>query len=148
MTCRDYKDLMMAYLDGELDERQHQSLQEHLSQCPACAKEMAEFQSIKQMTDNMTLAEPEDQIWQHYWDNVYNRIERGIGWILFSVAAICLAVYGGFRVIESIVKDPSIGLLLKVGLLVLILGLGILLVSITRERLYFWKTDRYRNVRR
>ena len=50
--------------------------------------------------------------------------------------------------IEHIVEDPSIGMLLKVALLVLILGLSILLVSVLRERLYFWKTDRYRNVRR
>jgi hypothetical protein len=39
-------------------------------------------------------------------------------------------------------------MLLKAGLLVLIAGLAILLVSVSRERLYFWQKDRYRNVRR
>ena len=148
MTCRDNKDLMMAYLDGELDDRQNKVLQEHLAQCTQCAKELEEFKSLKLMTDNITLSEPEDQIWQRYWDHVYNRIERGIGWMLMSAAGVCLAVFGGFKMIETIVTDPSVSLFLKVALLVLILGLSILLISIMRERLYFWKNDRYRHIRR
>lgn len=148
MTCRDNKDLMMAYLDSELDDAQNKMLQEHLAQCPKCSKELEEFKSLKSMTDNITLSEPEDQIWQRYWDNVYNRLERGMGWMLMSAAGICLAVFGGFKAIESIVTDPSVSLFLKVALLVLILGLSILLISIMRERLYFWKNDRYRHIRR
>jgi predicted anti-sigma-YlaC factor YlaD len=148
MTCRDNKDLMMAYLDGELDDKQHKVLQEHLAQCTQCSKELEEFKSLKSMTDNIVLSEPEDQIWQRYWDHVYNRIERGIGWMLMSIAGVCLGVFGGFKAIECIVTDPSVCLFLKVSLLVMILGLGILLISIMRERLYFWKHDRYRHVRR
>lgn len=148
MTCRDNKDLMMAYLDGELDDKQHKMLQEHLAECPQCFQELEEFKSLKLMTDNITLAEPEDQIWQRYWDNVYNRIERGVGWMFMSIAGICLSVFAGFKLIECIVADASVCLFLKVSLLVLILGISILLISIMRERLYFWKHDRYRHVRR
>jgi hypothetical protein len=96
----------------------------------------------------VTLVEPEDRLWQDYWGGVYNRIERGVGWIVFSVAAILLTIYGGFKMIEEIIKDPTIGMLLKAGLLALILGLAILFVSVARERVYFWSKDRYRNVRR
>ncbi|MCF7972459.1 MAG: zf-HC2 domain-containing protein [Phycisphaerae bacterium] len=148
MTCRDNKDLMMAYLDGELDDKQTKMLQEHLAQCTQCSKELEEFKSLKSMTDNIVLSEPEDQVWQRYWDNVYNRVERGIGWMLMSMAGVCLAVFGGFKMVECIVTDPSVSLFLKVALLVMILGLSILLISIMRERLYFWKHDRYRHVRR
>ena len=148
MTCRDNKDLMMAYLDGELDDKKNKMLQEHLAQCTLCFKELEEFKSLKLMTDNITLSEPEDQVWQKYWDNVYNRLERGMGWMLMSLASICLGVFGGFKAIEYIVTDPSVSLFLKVALLVLILGLSILLISIMRERLYFWKNDRYRHIRR
>ena len=148
MTCRDNKDLMMAYLDSELDDTQNKMLQEHLAQCPQCSKELEEFKSLKSMTDNITLSQPEDQVWQRYWDNVYNRLERGMGWMLMSAAGICLGVFCGFKAIECIVIDPSVSLFLKVTLLVLILGLSILLISIMRERLYFWKNDRYRHIRR
>ncbi len=148
MTCQDYKDLMMAYLDNEIDNEQRQVFEKHLSSCPQCAAELKEFQKLKQLTDSATLAEPEDRIWQQYWGNVYNRVERGIGWILFSVAAILLLIYGGFRLIEEIIMDQTVGVLLKAALLALIVGLAILFVSVLRERVYFWQKDRYRDVRR
>jgi len=148
MTCQSYKELMMAYLDNELNEEQRQAFEHHLAECSACRKEIAEFETLKKITDDVTLAEPEDRMWQQYWGGVYNRIERGIGWVLFSVAGILLVIYGGFTAIEKVIKDPSVSMLLKVGLLALLAGLAILFVSVVRERAYFWTRDRYRNVRR
>ena len=148
MTCHDWKDLMMGYLDNELSDEQKQQFEEHLTGCHECAKELKEFIKLKEITDEVTLVEPEDKIWQDYWEGIYNRIERGVGWIVFSVAAILLMIYAGFKLIEEIIADATIGMLLKLGLLALIAGLVILFVSVLRERLYFWKRDRYRNVRR
>ena len=107
-----------------------------------------EFRKLKAITDEVTLVEPEDKIWQDYWSGVYNRIERSLGWIVFSVAAILLAIYGGFTLIEEIITDATVDILLKAGLLALIAGMAILLVWVSRERLHFWQKDRYRNVRR
>ena len=148
MTCQDHKDLMMAYLDNELDDEQRQAFEAHLASCPDCAREMKGFAKLKQVTDSVTLVEPEDRLWENYWGGVYNRMERGIGWTLFSIAGILLVIYGGFKAIEELVRDPAVGLLLKVGLLVLVAGLAILFVSILRERIYFWSKDRYKDIRR
>lgn len=148
MTCQEYKDLMMAYLDNELDEGQQRVFAQHLASCEHCTREMEEFRRLKQMTDEVDLVEPEDRLWQQYWGGVYNRIERGIGWVVFSLAGILLVVYGGFTAIEKVIEDPSVSLLLKVGLLALLVGLAILFVSVLRERIYFWSKDRYRDVRR
>jgi len=148
MTCHDYKNLMMGYLDNELSAEQRNRFEEHLAGCPECADELKEFQKLKAITDEVTLVEPEDRIWQDYWAGIYNRIERGVGWMIFSVSAILLTVYGGFKLIEKIVTDAAAGMLLKIGLLALIAGLAILFVSVFRERIYFWSKDRYRNVRR
>ena len=148
MACEDYKDLIMGYLDNELQDEQRRAFEEHLAKCPECKGEVEEFRRIIQVTDEVTLAEPEDRIWQQYWSSIYNRIERGVGWILFSVAAILLLVYGGFKAIEEIIKDPTMGVIFKAGLLILIAALAILFVSVLRERLYFWKKDRYKDVRR
>ena len=148
MTCHDNKDLMMGYLDNELSDEQRNRFEEHLVGCPECAGELKEFQKLKAITDEVTLVEPEDRIWQDYWNGIYNRIERSIGWVIFSVSAILLAIYGGFMLIEEIVTDATVGMLLKLGLLALIIGLAILFVSVLRERIYFWSKDRYRNVRR
>jgi len=148
MTCHDYKDLLMGYLDNELSDEQRRRFEAHLSECPECAGELKEFQKLKAITDEVTLVEPEDRIWQDYWTGIYNRIERSIGWVIFSVAAILLTIYGGFKLIEEIVRDATTGMLLKIGLIALIVGLAILFVSVLRERIYFWSKDRYRNVRR
>jgi predicted anti-sigma-YlaC factor YlaD len=148
MTCQDHKDLMMAYLDNELDDEQRRAFEEHLATCPECAREMKEFAKLKQVTDSVTLVEPEDRLWEQYWGGIYNRIERRIGWMLFSIAGILLVIYGGFKAIEELVRDPAVGVLLKIGLLALIAGLAILFVSILRERIYFWSKDRYKDVRR
>jgi predicted anti-sigma-YlaC factor YlaD len=140
--------MMMGYLDNELSDEQRNRFEEHLAGCPECAGELKEFQKLKAITDEVALVEPEDRIWQDYWNGIYNRIERSIGWIIFSVAAILLAIYGGFKLIEEIVTDAAVGMLLKLGLLALIVGLAILFVSVLRERLYFWQKDRYKDVRR
>ncbi len=148
MTCQDYKDFMMGYLDNELDEAQKRAFESHLSGCPECRREIEEFTRLKRITDDVTLVEPEDRLWQQYWGRLYNRIERGIGWMVFSVAGILLLIYGGFSAIESVIRDPTVGVLLKVGLLALLAGLAILFVSVVRERIYFWSRDRYKDVRR
>jgi len=148
MTCHDHRDLLMGYLDKELTDEQRRQFEEHLAGCSECRGELERFKKVKQITDEVTLVEPEDRIWQDYWSGVYNRIERGIGWIVFSVAAVLLTIYGGFKLIEAIVGDVTIGILLKAGLLALIAGLAILFVSVLRERIFIWSKDRYRNVRR
>jgi len=148
MTCLEYKELIMGYLDNELEDKQKQILEEHLASCPDCKSELEEFKKLKQMTDSIILSEPEDKMWQQYWSGIYNRIERGIGWILMSIAGILLIIYGGFKAIEELIKDPTVSMLFKIGLLVFIIGIAIMFVSVVRERLYFWKKDRYKDVRR
>jgi predicted anti-sigma-YlaC factor YlaD len=138
----------MGYLDNELSNEQRNRFEEHLAGCPECAGELKEFRKLKAITDEVTLVEPEDRIWQDYWNGIYNRIERSIGWMIFSVSAILLAIYGGFKLIETIIMDATTGMLLKLGLLALIVGLAILFVSVLRERIYFWQKDRYKDVRR
>jgi predicted anti-sigma-YlaC factor YlaD len=148
MACQEYRDFMMAYLDNELDETDRQRFQDHLQTCPVCSREFEEFGRLKTMTDGMALAEPEDRIWEDYWNQVYNRTERNVGWILFSLAAIGLLIYGGIHCIENLIASSQVAIVLKCMLLVLVAGLAILFVSVLRERLFFWRRDRYRDVRR
>ncbi|MFH1616300.1 MAG: zf-HC2 domain-containing protein [Planctomycetota bacterium] len=148
MTCPEYKDLMMGYLDNELEEQQKRNFEKHLAGCEGCQQELKEFRQLKELTESVGMAEPEEQVWRQYWGGVYNRIERGLGWILLSIGAVLLIIYGGFKAIEEMIKDPAVGIVLKIGLLVVIAGLAILFVSVLRECLYFRKKDRYKDVRR
>jgi hypothetical protein len=148
MTCREYRDLMMAYLDNELEDSQRKAFEEHVATCQGCAEELAQFQRLKTLTDSAALADCEDRIWDQYWGNVYNRVERGLGWAVSSIAALLLLVYAGWVAIERIIANAAVGFFLKAVLLALVTGIAILFVSVLRERLFFWKRERYRNVRR
>ncbi|MDZ7270361.1 MAG: zf-HC2 domain-containing protein [candidate division KSB1 bacterium] len=147
MKCEKARPLMMALLDGEIEEKERHALERHLQTCYACAKELEGFRELRQLTEGVTLMEPETRIWQEYWSRVYNRIERGVGAVLLAVSLAALLIYAGFRVVEELIRDPSLAVSLKVAILAGIAGLVLLLLSIIRERLYFWRRDRYRFVR-
>lgn len=147
MKCEEAKPLIMALLDGEIEEAQKRLLKRHLQSCYACAKELEEFRQLKELTEGVTLMEPESRIWQEYWSRVYNRIERALGAVLLAVSAAALLIFAGFKLVEGLIKDPSLALSLKVAILAGIAGFVLLLVSVARERWYFWKRDRYRFVR-
>jgi len=147
MKCEEARPLMMALLDGEIEEADRKSLERHLQGCYACAKELEGFRQLKELTEGVTLMEPETRVWQEYWSRVYNRVERGLGAVLLAVSAAALLIFAGFKAVESLVRDPSLALSLKVAVLAAIAGFALLLVSVVRERWYFWKRDRYRFVR-
>ncbi len=92
---------------------------------------------------NMKYKEPSDEVWQRYWSKIYNKLERGLGWILISIGAIILLFYGGFKAVESLIKDPTLAVFLKVAILVLLAGIVILFVSVVRERIFTYKKDKY-----
>ncbi len=91
----------------------------------------------------MKYKEPPDEAWQRYWSKIYNRLERGLGWILTSIGAMILLFYGGYKAVESLIKDPALEVFLKVAILVLMAGIVILFVSVLRERIFTFKKDKY-----
>lgn len=138
-----YKILMMKYIEGEITENEKQEFEDHLKTCSECREEAQEFKKLKEVMKGMRYKRPPDEVWKTYWSRVYNRVERGLGWIFTSIGAIILIIYGGFKGVENLIKDPSVALIAKVGILVVIAGLSILFVSVLRERIFISKTDKY-----
>jgi len=132
-----------AYLDGELADEERRRFDEHLAVCDACTRELAELKRLTEDLNMMRFKEPGDEELERYWAGVYNRLERGIGWILLSAGAILTLCYGAFKVIEGMLLDETISDVLKVGVCALIAGLVVLFVSLLRERLVVRKVDRY-----
>jgi len=143
MNCVEFKPMMMGYLDGELPAEQRAQFEEHVAACEACARELSEFTKLKEELTTMKFKEPSDEELKQYWDGVYNRLERGLGWVLFSVGAIVLMCYGAFKLIEEMILNPNVALALKVGVVALLFGVVILFVSLLRERLVVRKVDKY-----
>ena len=144
----DIKKLIPAYLEDMLDKEQKLRVETHLSTCAECRQELEEMNKFEEVMQKMAFKQPPKETWEMYWTSVYNRLERGIGWIFLSIGAIILFFFGGYKIVESIIQDPQNPLLLKVGILALMAGLAVLLVSIGRERLFVQKRERYKEIQR
>jgi anti-sigma factor RsiW len=138
-----FKALLMGRLDGELGPEQERELDEHLRTCAECRAELEGFRRMNEMAGRMRFSEPQDEVWDAYWRGIYNRLERGAAWILVSLGAILLLGFGAFKLVETLLTDPAVELVVKIGLGALLLGVVVLVVSLVRERVFGLKHDRY-----
>ncbi len=141
-------ELIVKEVDGlsTLDERHE--LGNLLKQNPEFQKELLEQKKIKEVSSKMKIKNPSSEMFDSYWMRVYNRIERGIGWIVFSIGAVILITYGLFKFVETMIADSQLELIVKVGIIAIVAGLAILLVSVIREKFTIRKTDKYKEVQR
>jgi predicted anti-sigma-YlaC factor YlaD len=146
MDHQKIKELISSYYDGELDEEQKKLVERHLEECSECRKEFEEMGKFEEVMSQVVLKKPPKEAWQMYWTSVYNRLERGIGWILFSIGAIILLFFGSYKLVEGIIQDASVPLILKIGILSVLGGLVVLLVSLLREQLFVRKRERYKEI--
>jgi len=145
-ACGDFEVMMSGLLDGELPPEDRARLMAHIERCGGCR---AEYESLRRLTVGtaaaLKLPAPPPERWEHFLDDVYNRLERRVGWGVFAAGAILLAAYA----IVLFLTQPWAGALTKFLIAVPVVGLGILFVSVLRERLAALKHDRYtREVRR
>lgn len=140
------KESISSLIDNELDEQQKKIVEEHLRSCPECQKEFHALKKFEEVMNIMELKEPKKEVWQTYWRSVYNRLERRIGWILLSIGGMILLFFGGYKMVEGIINDSSTPLLMKAGILSLLGGVAVLLVSLLREQLFVRRRERYKEV--
>jgi predicted anti-sigma-YlaC factor YlaD len=148
MKCQKAIVLISGKLDGELSKEVEEELDRHLDECPICRKEYEDLLKIKEVTANMRFADLPDRYWAGYWNGVYNRLERGIGWILLSIAVIIVAAFGAWEFFDNFLLDKTVPFMLRFGVGAGILGLVILLISAARERLFAYRHERYKEVER
>jgi hypothetical protein len=143
-----FKELLMKAVDGLLDAKEQIEFDTFTSNYEQCKKEWQEFRELKTITGSMRLKEPKKEIWDMYWSNVYNRIERGIAWLLTTIGAVLIAGYAAYQFLINFIPDPSIPLIVKAGVFLLGGGLIALTISILREKLFIRKSDPYKEVQR
>lgn len=140
------RQLMMGALDGELARADADELARRLRDDPALEQEWQQLQRVKEVTQAMSLRHPPEETWDHYWTGVYRRLERGVAWILVSIGAVVLLSWGLWQAIQDILGDTALPALIKAGILALIAGAVILLVSVVREKLILRRSDPYKDV--
>ena len=145
---KNIRELLAGYVDGELPEADRLAFENELKVNAELRAELEEFVKLKEITGIMTYADLPDEVWENYWQSLYKKLERGFGWIFFSLGAIALLVYGLFEFLSELYINPTIPLIIKISITILLIGVIILLVSFSRERLFAYKRDRYKEVKR
>ncbi|WP_420632835.1 hypothetical protein [Candidatus Palauibacter sp.] len=138
--------LMMAEVDRELSGEARAELESALAENPDLRNELETFQRLKEVTDTMTPLKPPGETWDTYWERVYRRLERGIGWVLVSLGTITVGTWALWTAVQGLIEDTTMPAYIRWGLLVLLAGFVILFVSVVRERLFMQKSDPYKDV--
>ena len=70
MRCETVKELLEAYIEGELDKSEQEALEAHISSCESCKKELALTQSIPRLVSSLASNPPVQE------DIIPNTLER------------------------------------------------------------------------
>ena len=140
--------LIMAKLDSELSRIEGDELQSLLNKYPDLKKEYQSFKQLKEVTNTMAFKNPDKEIWETYWYNIYNRIERGLAWFVLTLGAAILITYGLGQAFSGIWHDPNLPAIVKVGIFAALAGLILLLISVLREKLFLRQHERYKEIKR
>ncbi len=141
-------EMLAGYVDGELSEVERHTFEEELNRNPRLQAELKEFTKLKEVTGLVKYADLPEEVWESYWQSLYRKTERGVGWVFYSIGAIVLVCYGLYELFSNLFVNPEVPILVKLGISALVVGSAVLLVSLTRERIFAYRRDRYKEVNR
>ena len=142
--CTRYQTDGMRWLDGELSALEAQHYEAHVRECDECRRELDSLGRIVRITDELKLRAPDDEFWKGYWESVYRRSERRVGFVLLIAGILAVLGYGIFRA----VTHPSLFTYEGMSVMLILIGLVVIFVSVARERYHESKNDPYKEVER
>jgi ferric-dicitrate binding protein FerR (iron transport regulator) len=140
--------LMMAALDGEISAEERREMESVLEAHPEVRREYEVMSRVKEVTGAMKYKQPPEEVWDRYWTTVYNRMERGIGWVLVSIGAVVLLAFGAWKWLEALWGDAELPLFIKLSIMAVAVGLLVLAASVIREKLFVYRRDPYKEIER
>jgi len=140
--------LMEKHLEGELTKAEQQDFENLLESNTALKKEFEEQKRIKEVIKTMKMKNPSSELWDGYWERTYNRLERGLGWLAIFVGVLILMGFASIEFVSRFYEDNNIPVFVKIGIVSLVFGFLVLLFSVIREKLFTYKTDKYKEIQR
>ena len=135
-------------LENQLNDDEYREFDNLLNQNDELRKEFEEQKKIKEVLNKMSLKNPTKEFWDGYWLDIYNRIERGLAWILISVSSVLLASYAAYQAVTKFFSENNMPEFIKVAIVVFVVGNVILVISLIRERIFSYKRDKYKEIQR
>lgn len=144
MECNRFQTDGMRLLDGEMDDVEKGQYEEHVRECEYCRSELSSMGRVVEWTNELRLRTPDDEFWDGYWESVYRRSERGLGFLFVIIGVAALLLFG----IVKAVTSPSFLTYEGISVTVILVGLLVIFISVARERFHESKNDPYKGVRR
>jgi hypothetical protein len=144
MECTRYQTDGMRLLDGELTEEEKLEYESHVRQCDECRAELESLGRIVELTNELRLRKPDDEFWEGYWESVYRRSERNLGFFFVIAGVLAVLFYGVFKAVTS----PKLLTYEGISVTVILVGLVVIFVSVARERYHESRNDPYKGVKR
>ena len=144
MECTRYQTDGMRFLDGELALDERLEYQAHVRGCDACRRELDSLGRVNTLTNELTLRVSDDEFWKGYWEGIYRRSERRLGFLLLIGGLVTILLYAAYRAVRS----PEFFTYEGISVGVILLGLVVIFISVARERYHESKNDPYKEVER
>lgn len=144
MSCTRIQQDGMRYLDGEMTASERAEFERHLEGCETCREAIRELGGLEADLGRMQIRDPMDDFWDDYWRGTWRRTERRFSWWLVIGGLAMIAAYVVYETVLNFGR-LTFG---KTAVVVLAVGLLGLFVSVVRERVHQYRSDRYRNVKR
>jgi Putative zinc-finger len=143
-VCTRYQTDGMRLLDGELSPAENSAYEAHVRECETCQAELKSLGRVVGLTGELRLRVPDDEFWNGYWESVYRRSERNVGFLSLVAGLLALLGYALFRAVTS----PRFLTFEGISVTLIIAGFMVIFISVARERYHESKNDPYRGVQR
>ena len=142
MPKTDWDQLLTGYLDNELTQQDRQRVEQRMVNEPTYRKQFEDLTSLQTDIAGLDFQPNKTTQWSELAPDATSRTTRSLGWLSYIISTLFLVVYGLYEFIIAETENA----LVKTAVLGIFLGLGLLLVSVIKQRLVESKTDRYKDV--
>jgi len=120
MKCKKIRRKLVAYLDGELDEKQKLLVKRHLLECTECEKEADLLSKTSYFLKNLQRLMPSEDFEANLWKKIYfvekkevrPYLLRRVAYIILPAAVAAALIIGVFRgnLVERITSSQNVNL--------------------------------------
>ena len=142
MTETDWDQLLTGYLDNELTQQDRKRVEQRMINEPTYRAQFDDLKSLQTDIADLDFQPNKTTQWSELAPDVTSRSARSLGWLTYIASTLFLVGYGFY---EFIIAETA-NAFVKTAVLGILLGLGLLLISVIKQRLVESKTDRYKDV--
>lgn len=136
------RQMLSAYLDGELTQVSAQRVRVHLEDCGECRRAFDEMARLQAMTKELAFAEPPEARMKELEKSLSVQAPRRLGWVFIIAGTIAWLLYGVVMYVRHW-RPPTLEELIASAV---VIGFVLLFVSVVVERLRQLPHDKYRRI--